>query len=62
MKNRMSFNKAITFDGFTDCWFKKTKRTELLNDWWNVSVMNILRKNIFSARLIPLNKVYPDIP
>lgn len=31
----MSRNKAVTFDGFSDNWFKTTKRNDLLSDWWN---------------------------
>ena len=34
---------------------------KLLRDLWNPSVMEKL-KDLFEARLIPLNKVWPDIP
>ena len=31
-------------------------------DWWNSDIMQKLNDQIFSARLIPLNKVWPEIP
>jgi hypothetical protein len=58
----MSSNKGITSDGFSDCWFKDTERRDLLMDWWNSDLMQKLNDEIFSARLIPLNKVWPEIP
>ena len=57
-----SQNKGITFDGFSDTWFKQNKNTSLLKNWWNQSLISKLSKLIFEARLIPLNKVYPNIP
>ena len=34
MRRHLSRNKAITFDGFTDSWFIKTERLDLLRDLW----------------------------
>lgn len=31
----MSSNKAVTFDGFSDIWFKNTKKWENISDMWN---------------------------
>ena len=58
----MSSGKGITFDGFSDTWFKYTKKTNILRNWWNNDTLLLLDKYIFRARLIPLNKVYPEIP
>ena len=40
---------------------KLKKNKKLLRDLWNPQAMEKL-KDIFEARLIPLNKVWPDIP
>jgi len=58
----MSANKAVTSDGFSDNWFRKTKIHSFLQDWWNNSVMQMLLKQSFECRLIPLNKAFPNIP
>ena len=58
----MSSDKGITSDGFSDSWFKDTEKRDLLMDWWNTDIMHKLNDQIFSARLIPLNKVWPEIP
>ncbi len=34
MQERMSSGKAITFDGFSDTWIKKTDNIHLLKDIW----------------------------
>jgi hypothetical protein len=34
MQRQMSNNKAVTFDGFSDVWFKQTRRLQLITDWW----------------------------
>ena len=31
----MSHNKAVTYDGFSDRWFKDTKSLHLIGNWWN---------------------------
>ncbi len=58
----MSSNKGITSDGFSDNWFRETKRQDLLTNWWNRNLIWTLNNEIFKARLIPLNKVWPAIP
>jgi len=57
----MSTNKAITFDGFSDKWIKNLEQTQLINDVWNKKNLNKI-VNLGEARLIPLNKVWPEIP
>ena len=58
----MSKNKGLTNDGWSDNFIRKLKNNKkLLRDLWNPSAKNKL-KDIFEARLIPLNKVWPDIP
>lgn len=58
----MSRNKGLTGDGFSDNWFRETLRWDLINDWWDTHIMDSLNDQIFKARLIPLNKVWPEIP
>jgi len=58
----MSKDKAVSFDGFSDNWFRKTTKYELLCGWWGHSILHILGDSPFRARLIPLNKVWPTIP
>ena len=62
MQEKMSKNKGLTNDGWSDNFIRKLKKNKkLLRDLWNPSAMEKL-KDIFEARLIPLNKVWPDIP
>jgi len=58
----MSKNKAITFDGTIDSFFRNCQKVHLINDWWNEKVIQGLGYKIFEARLIPLNKKWPNIP
>ena len=58
----MSKYKAVTFDGWSDHWFHFTQNSALINNWWNLETIKLLGPKIFEARLIPLNKVWPDIP
>ena len=58
----MSKDKGISYDGFTDNWFRDTRRYDLLSGWWNNNAIAVLGDVSFRARLIPLNKVWPDIP
>ena len=58
----MSKNKGLTGDVFSDNWFRTTERWDIINDWWNEGILELLNNQIFSARLIPLNKVWPEIP
>ena len=62
LKAKISSNKAISFDGFSDKWFKETQRWDLLANWWTTPNMNSLNDIIFESRLIALNKSWPDIP
>jgi len=48
-------------DGFVDHWIKNTKRTDLLANLWNNEILNNLNST-FRVDLVPLNKVWPDIP
>ena len=58
----MSKIKGLTNDGWSDNFNRKLKKNKkLIRDLWNPSAMEKL-KDIFEARLIPLNKVWPDIP
>ena len=53
--------KAGAFDGITDILFKTINKpitTQKLRDIWNAE----LRDHHFETRLIPLNKVHPEIP
>jgi hypothetical protein len=61
MRSHLAKNKAITFDGFVEDWFLKTERIDLVSNFWNRETVEANR-NLGEARLIPLNKVYPDIP
>jgi len=66
MLRQLSTNKAMAFDGMTDVLFEKTHEVEVaekLKDLWDTladkdDVMSLH----FDLRLIPLNKVYPNIP
>jgi hypothetical protein len=55
-----SQRKGLTFDGFSDVWVKNTQCFDLLADLWNQSSINQLSLS-FEARLVPLNKLWPDI-
>ena len=61
-----STNKAITLDGLSDVMFKKEhiKRTsEIFRDLWSIDLNQIqVIKSSFTSRLIPLNKIFPNIP
>lgn len=58
----MSNGKGIVYDGFSDSWIKHCKKFDLLNNLWSNTVIEILGDHLFEARLIPLNKEYPEIP
>ncbi|KAL4485087.1 hypothetical protein ABPG72_014607 [Tetrahymena utriculariae] len=62
LQSKISYEKGITYDGFTDEWIKRLKNQELLKDLWSQSSMNALGIKLFEARLVPLNKAYPNIP
>ena len=60
LQSRMSKKKAITYDGFNDKWFSETDRRDLLSILWNRSVLSLPK--LGEARLIALNKCWPNIP
>ena len=57
----MSYNKGLTDDGYSDTWIRTTPRWDLLRDLWNRKTIESIPE-IFKARLVPLNKKWPDIP
>ena len=56
-----SANKAESFDFISGRWIKFTQRWDLLFNLWNFEAIQMLERS-FEARLVPLNKVWPDIP
>ena len=48
-------------DGFVDVWIRKAEKKELLQDLWNERLLSGMR-NTFKVELVPLNKVWPNIP
>lgn len=62
MQKRMSRNKAVALDSFSDVWFKQQLDLQLICDWWNPETIKILAQKTFETRLIPLNKEYPNLP
>ena len=54
-------NKGVTFDGFSDNWFRNSNQ-KILTNWWNNETISHLFPLSFEARLIPLNKAHPNIP
>ena len=46
---------------YSDTFLKKMKKPEMLRDLWNRRTMNKIG-NIWKARLVPLNKKWPDVP
>lgn len=58
----MSSNKGIVYDGFSDYWIKNCKNPNILNNVWTPKFVNAIGDHLFEARLIPLNKEYPEIP
>jgi len=61
-----SHGKALAFDGINDVLFAKELRSqtaEVLKDIWNGKWENHIGQNKhFTSRLIPLNKIYPNVP
>ncbi len=53
--------KGLAFDAISDTWMRQTERRDLLADVWRHEAIQALARS-FEARLIPLNKVWPDIP
>jgi hypothetical protein len=42
-----SYDKGIGFDGLSDIWFRKTKKTTHLSNWWNDEIVKKLEKQTF---------------
>ena len=57
----LSSNRALTEDGFSDAWIRRTQNTALISNLWRKDTILKLKKS-FQARLVPLNKVWPSIP
>ena len=63
--DRMATNKAISFDLFSDVIFSKglkLKTSQIVKDLWSQESVNSLNDSHFEARLIPLNKKFPETP
>jgi hypothetical protein len=64
--DKISHGKAIAFDGVSDCLFdnkNKAKTAKVFRDLWNSKWEECIENDEhFSTRLIPLNKVHPEIP
>lgn len=62
----LSKNKAITLDGLSDCMFKEEnidRAADIFQDLWSIDLNEISGiQRSFTSRLIPLNKVAPNIP
>jgi urease gamma subunit len=62
----ISTNKAITMDGLSDIMFNKENRKAssfIFRDLWSIKLEQIkgIEKS-FTSRLLPLNKVFPNVP
>ncbi|CAD8215511.1 unnamed protein product [Paramecium octaurelia] len=61
LQRRMSRNKAISFDGVSDNFIRNCKNVHIFCDIWKQSTIET-NYACCRARLVPLNKVFPDIP
>ena len=61
LQKRLSYDKAISYDGLSDRAIKNIKNHAFLQDIWNQRNINIM-KDIGRSRLLALNKVWPNIP
>jgi len=60
---RISSGKAIAWDAVTDSIFQKSwrdKSARIFADLWNK--LKLIKSQHFESRLVPLNKVHPQIP
>ena len=48
-------------DGFIDIWIKRTGRSDFLCNIWRQDIIESIN-NFYRVDLVPLNKVWPDIP
>jgi len=66
LMERLSTNKAITLDGLSDIMFEEDnikRSSEIFRDLWSIALETLkgIQKS-FTSRLIPLNKMFPEIP
>ncbi len=61
MQSFMSQGKGLNGDGISDTWIANTNNPHIINDIWKPEIFKLLPK-IGRAQLIPLNKVWPQIP
>jgi hypothetical protein len=61
MQKICSQGKAMGSDGFVDEWIRKAEKKHLLSDLWNNRTLRGM-KDTFKVDLVPLNKVWPNIP
>jgi hypothetical protein len=61
LQKRLSYNKAISYDGISDRAIKNVKNHALLQDIWNQRSIDVM-KDLGKSRLLALNKVWPNIP
>ena len=57
----LGIKQLPTYDGLSENWFLKSNRFDILSNLWNKECIELM-PNLGEARLIPLNKVYPNIP
>jgi len=66
MLSNLTSDKALSFDGITDSIFKKEYREEVKEKfktlWNDFATHDDIDELHFDARLIPLNKVHPQVP
>ena len=61
LQNKMSRNKGLTGYGLSGTWIATTEHNQLLCNLWRPDIIKMLPL-MGRARLIPLNKVWPQIP
>ncbi len=61
MQRYCASGKALALDAISDTWMRQTQRKDLLCNLWNADALTQMSRS-FEARLVPLNKVWPDIP
>lgn len=54
-------NSHMEVDGFVDSWIRTAEKKVLLQDLWNERTLSRMR-DTFKVDLVPLNKVWPNIP
>ena len=61
LQQMISTGKALSYDAISDVWIKNSLKRGFFSDLWNQHTLNFINLS-FRARLIPLNKEYPNIP